>query len=131
MTDFKVIVCAAIRNRSNQILLARRAPDKKLGGFWEFPGGKLEHGEELETALKREIHEELDIDIQIEQLLHVRPFQYEHAAVLILFYLCSTSDDQPKLTDHDRMEWVSVDQLTEYRLLPANQEAIAKLREIL
>ncbi len=131
MTDFKVVVCAAIRNSKNQILLARRAPDKKLGGFWEFPGGKLEHGEELEVALKREILEELELEIEIEQLIHIKPYQYDHAAVLILFYLCSARNENFVLKDHDRAEWVGVDNLASFGLLPANEEAIAKLRHIL
>lgn len=131
MTDFKVIVCAAIRNSKNQILLARRAPDKKLGGFWEFPGGKLEHGEELEAALRREIHEELELDIKIEQLIHIKPYKYDHAAVLILFYLCSARNVDVVLKDHDCVEWVELARMSTFRLLPANEEAIAKMRDIL
>lgn len=127
-TDYKVIICAAIQNSMGQILLTRRKPELKLGGMWEFPGGKLEHGEELETALKREIREELSIEIDDIELLHLQPHVYTHAAVLILFYLAKAVSEEIQLVDHDKMEWVSPQNLGQYDLLPANQKVIEILK---
>lgn len=129
-TDFKVIVCAAILNKENKIFLARRKPEKKLGGFWEFPGGKLEWGEELESALKREINEELGISISIKKLLHIKPYVYDHGAVLILFYLCNYESGDISLKDHDTFEWCSAQDLEQHNLLPANEEVIAILKNL-
>lgn len=126
-TDFKVIVCAAIRNNKKEVLIARRKVGKILGGFWEFPGGKLEHDEELESALKRELKEELGIEIKIEKLLLAKPFKYEHGAVLILFYLASFVRGAVDPVDHDEIRWLQPSELSQFKLLPANQDAIAIL----
>lgn len=58
-------VTAAIITKHNKVLIAPRAPEDKLAGKWEFPGGKTEHGETLQECLKREIREELDVDIEV------------------------------------------------------------------
>ncbi|OVE82058.1 hypothetical protein BVY03_02060 [bacterium K02(2017)] len=129
-SDYKVIVCAAIQNEKNEILLTRRKEEKKLGGFWEFPGGKLEHGEELEEALLREIKEELSVSVNIKQLLHVKAHVYDHGAVLILFYLCDAVVGEIKLIDHDQLAWCKVSELSNYKLLPANKEVLDKLNQI-
>ena len=127
---FRVIVCAAIRNAEGKILLARRKPEKILGGFWEFPGGKLESGEALEDALRRELREELEIEIANVELLHVEPYHYDHGDVVILFYACDWAEGEIKLHDHDAVAWCAPNELQAFNLLPANQTAIAKLREL-
>jgi 8-oxo-dGTP diphosphatase len=128
---FQVIVCAAIRDTNGRILLTRRAPGKKLAGFWEFPGGKLEHGEECEAALRRELHEELGITVTVTKLLQIKSHVYEHGAVLILFYLCENPQGQIKLIDHDKMAWLTPQELSEHEgLLPANREVLKILSEV-
>lgn len=129
ITQFQVIVCGAIRNKQGEILLARRKREKYFGGYWEFPGGKLEHGEELIPALEREIREELAVRIGVKKLLHVKPHLYDHGAVLILFYLCELASGTPALHDHDRIEWCEAKDLKKFRLLPANEEVIAILQQ--
>jgi mutator protein MutT len=130
VNDYKVIVCAIVRDPQGRILLCRRKPEKVLGGFWEFPGGKLEHGEELVPALKRELHEELRITTADEKLLLVKPFVYPHGAVLILFYECKHIEGTPVLTDHDQIQWLTPSELAKQQgLLPANAEVIALLKE--
>lgn len=127
--DFKVIVCAAILNEQNKILITRRSPDKILGGKWEFPGGKLEHGEEVEDALEREIQEELSISIKDIKLLHIKPFVYEHGACLILFYLAKHAAGTLKLIDHDQAQWCSAKEIQNFDLLPANKEVLEILKK--
>lgn len=125
---FQVIVCAAIRDGAGRVLLTRRAPGKKLAGFWEFPGGKLEYGEECEAALHRELREELGIEVAVTKLLHIKPHLYEHGAVLILFYLCENPQGKITLSDHDELVWLTPAELAEQEnLLPANQEVLALL----
>lgn len=127
--SFKVIVCAIILNEENKIFIARRKKGLRLEGFWEFPGGKLEHGEELETALKREIFEELEIKIEIKKLLHIKPYQYDaNNANLVLFYLCQLPQNQKiKLNDHDDAKFCDVSELRKLKLLPANEEVLGML----
>ena len=126
-TLFQVVVCAAIVNTEGKVLIAERRADKKLGGFWEFPGGKLEVGESLEDALRREIKEELNISIQVKHLLHIQPYSYEHGAVLILFYLCDSPQGALQLTDHSQVLWSTMAELKNLKLLPANAEALEEL----
>lgn len=126
-SDFKVIVCAAIKNKDNKIFMARRKEGKILGGFWEFPGGKLEHGEEVEAALKREIQEELSIEVSITRLLHIQPHQYDHGAVLILFYEALFQTGEIQLIDHDEMRWCEASELHNLKLLPANKQVLKVL----
>jgi len=126
---FHVIVCAAIQNSQNQTLLARRKAEKKLGGFWEFPGGKLESGEDLLAALKREIREELSLEIKNEKLLHIKPFVYPHGQVLILFYVCDLQAGTPQLLDHDLIQWCSIAEISTLPLLPANEELVQALQK--
>lgn len=131
MTDYKVIVCGIITNEQGQVLLCRRSPQKELGGFWEFPGGKLEHGEALIPALKRELREELAIEITDETLLLAKPHVYLHGAVLILFYLCRHASGEIKLVDHDTCKWVTKTELSqESGLLPANAEITTLLKDL-
>ena len=126
---FQIIVCAAIQNSQNQTLLARRKADKKLGGFWEFPGGKLETGEDLSEALKREIREELNLEISNEKLLHIKPFVYPHGQVLILFYVCNLKSGSPQLVDHDEIRWCEIQEIKNFDLLPANEELVQALQK--
>lgn len=127
---FHVIVCAAIANKDGEIFIARRKPEKKLGGFWEFPGGKLELGEDLIPALEREIREELSIQIDSIKLLQAKPFVYDHGAVLILFYSCRHSDGDIKLVDHDEYRWLKPQELKTLKLLPANEDVIKILERL-
>ena len=127
---FHVVVCAILINHDKKIFLARRSPNKKLGGKWEFPGGKLELGEEPEAALAREIREELSVTIKNPQLLHLKPYAYPHGNVLILFYTCLNFTDEPKIqeSDHDLCGWYDFEDLKSLDLLPANAEALDKLK---
>lgn len=108
-------------------MIAERRADKKLGGFWEFPGGKLEVGESLENALLREIKEELGISIHVHKLLHIRPYSYAHGDILILFYLCDSPQGELQLSDHSQARWCTMIELKRLNLLPANEEALEKL----
>lgn len=129
---FKVIVCAIILNEENKIFIARRKKGLQLEGFWEFPGGKLERGEELEAALKREISEELEIDIKITKLLHIKPHQLDaDNSNLVFFYLCKLPENQKmKLNDHDEAKFCNVSELKDLKLLPANEEVLGMLEKL-
>lgn len=126
---FQVVVCAAIVNAGKKVLIARRASGKKLAGFWEFPGGKLEPCEELETALLRELKEELGVTVRIKKILTIKPYVYPHGNVLILFYLCDSLVGEVKLIDHDEIRWCDIAELKTLQLLPANEEALEHLKQ--
>lgn len=129
---FQVIVCGLICNQEGKILLAKRGTQQKLAGMWEFPGGKLEKNESLEQALKREIREELHIEINITELLTIQPYHYPHADVLILFYLCEQASGILKCTDHEEIKWLFPREILQHHdVLPANIEAIKRCEQAL
>lgn len=130
---FQIIVCAALINSDKKIFLARRATHKKLGGKWEFPGGKMELGEEPDNALIRELHEELGITVKNPQILHIKSHTYPHGNVLILFYTVPDFSGDLKIqeTDHDKCGWFTLNELKDLDLLPANAEALGKLSKLL
>jgi 8-oxo-dGTP diphosphatase len=86
-------------------LFGQRPADKPYGGWWEFPGGKLEAGESVEQALKRELFEELDIDVQLSVPWVVRVFQYPHAHVRLHFQKVLRWQGEPQSKEKQALHW--------------------------
>jgi 8-oxo-dGTP diphosphatase len=129
--DRERIVTAAIIRKEGCVLLARRNPGEKLAGFWEFPGGKVEVGETTEDSLARELTEELGIVAQIGEKLAESSYAYEHGTFRIIAYSVDRISGEPSPNEHDRLDWVKVEELTSYQLLPADipiAESLKKLR---
>ena len=123
-------VCAAVIEHQGKILLTERPIDKQQGGFWEFPGGKIDTGESPHQSLKRELREELDIEIAVGPVLETVYHQYDWGHVLIIAYLCfwqSGTIEHLEVTDH---AWVTPEQFDNYRILPADQPILDKLKEM-
>lgn len=123
-----VIVCAAIIIHQQKVLLTLRPEDKRLGGYWEFPGGKLEPGEAPHHALHRELLEEISIQVDIERLLKRVHYSYEWGTVRVDGYLCRLAGGTIKHLEVADHAWVSFDQLDNYRILPADQPFIDWLK---
>jgi 8-oxo-dGTP diphosphatase len=106
-------VVAAVVSRGDQFLVCRRSPDKRYGGFWEFPGGKCEQGESVGFAACRELREELGVDVievgDAEFSIHDPDSQY-----LIMFAPVRISGE-PYCREHVELKWGT---LTELALLP-------------
>jgi 8-oxo-dGTP diphosphatase len=86
-------------------LFGQRPADKPYGGWWEFPGGKLEAGETVEQALKRELFEELDIDVQASVPWVVRVFKYPHAHVRLHFQKVLRWNGRPASKEKQALHW--------------------------
>jgi 8-oxo-dGTP diphosphatase len=86
-------------------LFGQRPADKPYGGWWEFPGGKLEEGETVEQALKRELFEELDIDVQLSVPWVVRVFKYPHAHVRLHFQKVLRWSGEPQSKENQALHW--------------------------
>jgi 8-oxo-dGTP diphosphatase len=86
-------------------LFGQRPADKPYGGWWEFPGGKLEAGETVEQALKRELYEELDIDVQLSVPWVVRVFEYPHAHVRLHFQKVLRWQGEPQSKEKQALRW--------------------------
>lgn len=124
-----VIVCAAIVLHQQKVLLTLRPQDKRLGGYWEFPGGKLEVGEAPEAALQRELREEIDIQVDIERLLKSVHHRYEWGDVRIDGYLCRFTGGIIKHLEVADHAWVAFDQLDRFAILPADQPFVEWLQK--
>jgi 8-oxo-dGTP diphosphatase len=86
-------------------LLAQRPADKPYGGYWEFPGGKLEAGESVEAALARELHEELGIDVTQCALWHTLEHDYPHAYVRLFFCKVTGWQGEPHGREGQALAW--------------------------
>jgi 8-oxo-dGTP diphosphatase len=113
-------VTAAIIFKGDNILIAKRSPLKHLAGFWEFPGGKVEEGESEEQCLKREIMEELGIEINVMKFFKENIHEYSDRTILLKAYLCEYINGKLLLKDHDSVEWVEKTQLKDFNFAPAD-----------
>ena len=111
-------------------MLARRSPGENLGGFWEFPGGKVENGETPEECLARELYEELGILTRIGEKCAESSHQYDHGNFRIVAYLVEWIAGEPRPNVHDRLEWVEIDDIDGHQLLPADISIFASLRKL-
>ena len=120
-------VCAAVIYHQGKILITLRPQDKRLGGYWEFPGGKIEAGESPETALQRELQEELDIEINVEALLETVHHHYSWGEVLIYAYWCQWKSGTIKHLEVADHRWIIPANLLDYDILDADQPIIKKI----
>ncbi|WP_058301153.1 8-oxo-dGTP diphosphatase MutT [Gorillibacterium timonense] len=122
------VAAAIIRNDKGQLLIARRGPEKIQAGQWEFPGGKLEPGESAVRCLKRELMEEMGIEIEPFAPYGVHEHDYETFSVRLIVYEAHYVRGEIQLTDHDDYRWVDVSELGEYRFAPADIPFVDRLR---
>lgn len=115
------VVCA-ILVREGRVMLAQRPPGKKLGGLWEFPGGKVEPGETAEAALHRELHEELGCTVRVTQALPSCIHEYPWGNIELIPFVCELTPESPEPHPHEHSAiiWVQRDQIINHDLAPAD-----------
>ena len=122
------VVAAAVTEASGRVLIAQRPPGKHLAGGWEFPGGKLDPGEDRRAGLARELREELGITISTPRpLIRVR-HTYDYGSVLIDMWVVRHYSGEPSGLDGQALRWVSQEELEAVELLPADGPIVAALR---
>jgi 8-oxo-dGTP diphosphatase len=126
-----VTVVAAVILEGGRVLLTQRKSGSHLEGRWEFPGGKVEAGEDPRDALARELREELGIEARVGEILDVTFHRYDEAdmAVLLLFFEAERTAEspEPRALDVAAFDWAGRDQLDPARFPPAD---IAVLRKV-
>lgn len=131
MSDTPAVrIVAAVIRRDDEFLITRRYADAHLGGLWEFPGGKVEEGEELTAALTREIEEEIGIDIEVGGELLRGSHVYPDRTVLIHFFECRVLAGEPVARRVAAFRWVRLNDLMKARFPEANRPLLAKLRAL-
>ena len=125
----KIEVVAAILHRDGAYFATQRGYGE-FEGMWEFPGGKIEPGESRDIALKREIQEELGVDIVIEDLICTTEYDYPSFHLTMQCYLCSIASGEIELREHKSALWLTSDKLEDVAWLPADKEVIDKLKSL-
>jgi mutator protein MutT len=123
------VVAAAVIDLKGRVLIAQRPPGKHLAGGWEFPGGKLQPGEDRRAGLARELREELGIAVSasFRPLIRVR-HAYDYGDVLIDMWVVRRYRGEPSGLDGQALRWVSQQELEATELLPADGPIVAALR---
>lgn len=124
----KHIGVAVIWNDENQILIDRRKQEGLLGGLWEFPGGKLEANETIEDCIRREIQEELGIEIAVGDRLCTVTHAYSHFKVTLNVHHCTHLGGTPQPIECDEVRWVTLDTIGDYPFPKANIQIIDALK---
>lgn len=124
----KVVGVALIWNEQGKLLIDRRRLSGPLGGLWEFPGGKIEPGENIQECIKREVREELGVEIAVGEHVANIDYEYPHLCVTLIVHHCFYLSGDPKPIECDEVRWVAVDELASISFPPANQQIIAALQ---
>ena len=130
--NLKIVVSIVLINKFNEILLSKRPKNKHLGGYWEFPGGKIEANESPEQALIREIKEEINIDINNKCIapLSFSEFDYKEFQLLLLLYVCRRWEGKPMSMENNELKWVKPNLLRKYKMPPADDSLIYCVQDL-
>ena len=125
MKTIKVV--AAIICDGDKVFATQRGYGE-FEGWWEFPGGKIEPGESHHEALKREIREELEVDIHVGERLCTVEYDYPAFHLTMHCYFCSIANGEVELLEHKSARWLRRDELNEVEWLPADVSVVNSLQ---
>ena len=123
-------VAVGILKRNNTVLVAERPTDKPYAGYWEFPGGKVEANKTAEQALKRELHEELGIDILTAQPWFEHIHHYPDKSVQLDMWLVTEFTGEPHSKEQQQLRWVTFDEMCHLRLLEGNIPIMSRIEQL-
>lgn len=121
-------VTAGIMAEKGSVLIAKRRAGFRLAHKWEFPGGKIDHGETPEQCLQREMEEEFGIAVSVGEFLGESIHQYDHGGIRLLVYRIYWEGGEMELRDHDEYRWVLPSELGEYEFTAADLPFVERLR---
>lgn len=121
-------VVAAIIKKNNRILCTQRADDGRfLSLKWEFPGGKIEENESHQEALKREIKEELNLNINVLEHFITVDYTYPHFRIIMHAYMCEMLNNDFTLNEHNHFKWLLAKDLNQLDWSEADKEIVEKI----
>mgnify|MGYP001007048718 CR=1 FL=1 len=124
------VVTAAIAVKDGKVFIAKRKNAGKLPGKWEFPGGKSEDGESLEACLRREIREELGVEIDIAEHFGTSIYDYPFGSIRLEAFKIEFLSEDFALVDHSETYWADLRKLYQYDFSPADLPFVEKLKKI-
>ena len=124
---FQVIGVGVVLNTAGEVLIDQRLEEGLLGGMWEFPGGKQEQGESIETCIARELQEELGIAVTVGAELITVDHAYSHKKLRFVVHLCDWVSGEPQPLASQQVRWVRPDDLSNYAFPAANARIIEAL----
>lgn len=129
MKTIKVVaaVIKAVNESGEQIVFATQRGYGEFKGGWEFPGGKIETGETAQEALKREIMEELDTEIEVGELIDTIEYDYPEFHLSMECFWCEIIKGKLVLKEHEAARWLTKNQLADVEWLPADVKLIEKI----
>ncbi len=122
-------VAAGLIFREGKLLIAQRLHDSHLGGLWEFPGGKRKPDETFPECLRRELKEELGVEVEVGDRVEVVLHEYPQKAVHLEFFLCTLRQGEPQPLGCAALRWVSRDDLSAFDFPAADAKLLGKLRQ--
>ena len=123
-------VVAAIIIKEGRVFATQRGYGE-FNGWWEFPGGKIESGEFPQEALKREVREELDAEIEVKELLETVEWDYPNFHLTMHCFICSLLSESLHLNEHEAATWLTHETLRSVKWLPADEILLDKIAEYL
>ena len=126
---FQVIGVGVVRNSAGEVLIDQRLNEGLLGGLWEFPGGKQEPGEAIAATIRRELREELAIEVEVGEELITLEHAYSHKKLRFVVHLCTWLSGEPQPLASQQVRWVRPGQLADFPFPAANARIIAALLE--
>ena len=120
-------VSAGLIFRSGKLLITQRHADAHLGGLWEFPGGKREPGESFEQCLKRELREELDVDVTVGELLESVSHDDPDKSIHLKFFVCRLDQGEPQPLGCAAVQWVTRESLQSFEFPAADEKVLKKI----
>jgi len=126
------VVAAIIENDHNELLCALRSPEMSSPNRWEFPGGKVEPGEDIHAALKREIAEELSCEIETHEVFMEHVHEYDRYTIQLIAIKASIIEEMPTPLEHSKLIWLKRENLESLQWVPADiavvEELVKKLK---
>jgi mutator protein MutT len=128
-TNEVIEVSAGVIFWDGRVLITQRRAGDHLGGLWEFPGGKRHLGESYEDCLRRELMEELGIEVEVGERFAAVTHAYPEKSVHLEFFLCRWLRHEPRAIGVADLKWVTREQLTEFSFPAADEQLLAKLKD--
>jgi 8-oxo-dGTP diphosphatase len=124
-------VVTGVLRKGSQVLVGKRPAGHTLAGQWEFPGGKIELGEQPREALRRELQEELDIEAEVGDLKLTWTHSYPDVGILLIFFEVQFWKGEPKAAHHTELRWVSFDELAKLDIPEANRKLLPMIKKFI